>query len=109
MPKAFLLTLRTGAACLLLNSFILILFEILFTVLGSEPLSTNCDGDISLSINGGSESFVVPGGTTVRLDVKMTVLAISVGDTKTFSLVAGLTNVPKSQYPSDSWSGATVS
>ena len=66
------------------------------------------DGDVSLTINDSASSFLVPSGTTVRLDVKMTKLAITVGDTKTFSLVAGLTNVPAAQYPDDSWSGGSV-
>lgn len=65
------------------------------------------DGDISLKING-SSAFQVPSGTTVRLDVKCTELVITVPDTKTFSLVAGLTNISKNQYPTDSWSGGTV-
>lgn len=49
--------------------------------------------------NGGTSVFKIPTGTTVRLDVKVVDVFITVSASDTISLCAGLTNVDRDQFP----------
>jgi len=60
---------------------------------------TAISGAATVSLQG-QANFVIPAGTTQKFEVKATTVAISVGNNHGFRLVAGLTNIPKTQYPS---------
>ena len=69
-------------------------------------------GNLNCTIQGSASSFVVFDGTTLELPVKCTKLTIEVLDGDTFTVVAGLTSIPASEYPTSSQLGnalATVS
>ena len=67
-------------------------------------------GDLVCYVQDASgDTFEVKEDTSLKLEVKLTKLTITVGNNDGFTVVAGLTNIPKSQYPSDSWTGAVLS
>lgn len=68
----------------------------------SRWICVSAIGDnITVTLQGGAASFVVPAGAnTGQLELKCTSVTLTAGATGgTASLVAGLTNIPNSQYP----------
>ena len=67
--------------------------------------------DITISLQGSTDTFVVAENTTMTLPVKCTTLSFTVdGNGDGITVIAALTNIPASQYPpsDDGWVGATV-
>jgi len=59
---------------------------------------TAIGGNATVSIEGGA-NFTVYSGTTQKFEVKAVNVSVTVSETDGFQLVAGLTNIPRSQYP----------
>ncbi len=68
---------------------------------------TAVGGNATVSIQGG-DNFTVYSGTTQKFEVKAVDVSVTVSETDGFQLVAGLTNIPRSQYPSSFGTLATV-
>ena len=67
-------------------------------------------GDITCYVqDDSSNTFEVKEDVSLKLEVKLTKLVITVGANDGFTIVAGSRDRPKDQYPSDSWVGAVVS
>ena len=66
--------------------------------------------DATVSLQGQS-AFVIPAGTTQKFEVKATTVAVTVDGGSGFRLVAGMTNIPKEQYPAalPTYAAVTVS
>ena len=65
--------------------------------------------DITITLQGSSDTFVVYQDTTITLPVKATKLSFTnTTQDAGITVIAALTNIRASQYPTDSWSGGTV-
>lgn len=65
--------------------------------------------NMTISLQGSADTFIVAAGTTMTLPVKCTSLSFTNGtQNHGITVIASLTNIPASQYPSDSWVGGSV-
>ena len=66
-------------------------------------------GDMTISLQGSSDTFVVAAGTTMTLPVKCTTLSFSNAvQGNGITVIASLTNIRAAEYPSDAWEGGSV-
>jgi len=68
---------------------------------------TAVSGNATVSLQGG-DNFIIPSGTTQKFEVKATTVAITCANSTGFRLVAGLTSIPKQQYPASLGTQAAV-
>ncbi len=80
-----------------------------FNYITSELKIQGVNTDVTVFLQGSTDSFVVQEDTTITLPVKCTTLQFTTDNLgEGITVIAALTNIPAADYPSDSWEGGSV-